>query len=69
MKLWELKEKINSIDDKFLDSDVLVDVEAAEYTVHMADITDICSMTEEESGIQNFVSISLDHSVKLHKSR
>jgi hypothetical protein len=69
MKLRELKEKIDALVieyPKFLDSKVLVDTEAAEFTVHMVDITNIYSEHVEDIG-EDMVYLTLDNEVKLHR--
>jgi hypothetical protein len=65
MKLRELKEKINRIDDKFLDCEVQVDTEAAEFTCHLVDITGIYTDDGFYVG-RDMVYITLDNSVKVH---
>ena len=67
MKLREFKKLVNEIDDKFLDADILVDTDAAEFSVHMVDPISVDAHETEEMG-KPFVSINLDHSVKIHWS-
>jgi len=69
MKLKELKEIINKIDDKYNEADILVDTEAALFSVHMVDITNITLEDNEYSENTHgkpFIDIQLDDNAKMY---
>jgi hypothetical protein len=66
MKLRELKEKINQIDEKFLDYEVEVDTEGAEYICHMVSIDGLYIEDHESMGVYQ-VYLTLDNECKIHR--
>lgn len=68
MKLRDIVEFSKSVGEEYLDAEVLVDTEAAEYDVHMAEITDIDALDEDMGCGRKVISISLDDKVKIHRS-
>lgn len=67
MKLRELKQKLQEIPDEYLDVEVLVDTDGAEFSCHMVDITGCYYEGIDDIGM-DMVYLTLDDGCKTFRT-
>jgi len=66
MKLKDIVDFASTLDKEWLEADFLIDTEAAEYSVHLAEVESVEALSEDSMG-RKVVAVNIDNCVKIHK--